>query len=392
MIGDRSTRRVRLFEAEASSRDSGPVIVLDVTELSETRLAQLRDRYPSIALRIEAWPESMRCRHFLMHRGASQAAAEHSPVASERELEFEKSQGNFLHPQFGRQIHWGTVSLLETLRQVIEPHCCFSFHDSRDVELLSNKRACQHFFESSGLPVPEILAFPTSYDEVREVTRIRGRCFLKCAHGSGASGCLAFHESQGTIRCFTMLRWLENASGPWLYCGLELRVLTNELEIARIVDRICQERAHLEHWIPKATVGGRNFDLRMVSIGGRVRHVVARVSPSPFTNLNLMNKRLSLQDLLQALGPKQALGVEAAVQVCEQAARLFPGTATIGFDVAVDRRGQPWILEANPFGSLLPGVLHQGRDTYATEMDFALQSLGGGAKHGFPASTRTELC
>ena len=60
---------------------------------------------------------------------------------------------------------------------------------------------------------------------------------------------------------------------------------------------------------------------------------------------------------------------------CEQAMeKCFPRSLYAGFDVLLEPDFRTsWILEVNAFGDLLPRTLHQGRDTYAWEIDEALR-------------------
>ena len=76
------------------------------------------------------------------------------------------------------------------------------------------------------------------------------------------------------------------------------------------------------------------------------------------TNLHLDCRRA---DPLDLMGPAQQALLEGVVR---QAARAFPGSHLIGFDLVVNRQSAR-VLEANAFGDLLPGLLWQGRDTYA---------------------------
>jgi hypothetical protein len=58
--------------------------------------------------------------------------------------------------------------------------------------------------------------------------------------------------------------------------------------------------------------------------------------------------------------------------LCEQAAWVFPDALYVGWDVLITPgfRGA-YILEGNAFGDLLPGVLHDGRSTYAQLIESA---------------------
>jgi hypothetical protein len=146
------------------------------------------------------------------------------------------------------------------------------------------------------------------------------------------------------------------------YCSKKLQLLTDEVEIAGVVDRLCIERVQVEEWLPKARWEGRNFDLRVVTIGGVPRHAVARLSPSPFTNLTLGNRRGDLNGIRTELG---AESWEQLRETCRRVAGVFPRSHALGIDVLLhpDWRRHA-VLEVNAFGELLPGVLDRGEDTY----------------------------
>ena len=146
-----------------------------------------------------------------------------------------------------------------------------------------------------------------------------------------------------------------------LYCCKRPEYIIDESDIAQLVDRLCVEKVHVEEWLPKARWQGRNFDLRVVAIAGQACHTVARVSTGVFTNLNLGNQRGDLAGILARLGPYWHQVKESV----SQAARLFPRSFTLGFDVLIrpDFRRHAF-LEVNAFGNLLPGLLHENQDTY----------------------------
>jgi hypothetical protein len=126
-------------------------------------------------------------------------------------------------------------------------------------------------------------------------------------------------------------------------------------------DRLCLEKVHVEQWLPKAQWLGGNFDLRIVTIAGQARHAVARLSRSPFTNLNLGNQRGDIAALVEHLGPQW----EEIRTTAARTAAQFPRSFTLGLDLLVQpgfRRHV--VLEVNAFGNLLPRLLLENEDTY----------------------------
>jgi hypothetical protein len=115
------------------------------------------------------------------------------------------------------------------------------------------------------------------------------------------------------------------------------------------------------------------------------------------TNLHLGNPRGDAEAFLAAISPE---AWETARGVCERAAALFPKSLTTGVDLLIAPSGMrlgpsatrgslapkpkpkrtaptkarsPFaILEINAFGDLLPGVLHDGHDTYSSAIGAVL--------------------
>ena len=49
-------------------------------------------------------------------------------------------------------------------------------------------------------------------------------------------------------------------------------------------------------------------------------------------------------------------------------AAAFPACLYLGIDLLISPDRQPWVLEVNAFGDLLPGVRWRGQDTYSAEL------------------------
>ena len=140
---------------------------------------------------------------------------------------------------------------------------------------------------------------------------------------------------------------------------------------AGLIDRLCRCDVHVEEWVPKAGMHGRTFDLRVVVIGGRMRHTLMRLSRGPMTNLHLLNERRDTDALREQMGETWQALAETAGKV----AGCFPCTLHFGLDVAVAPGLRSHrVLEVNAFGDLLKGALHEGRNTYESQ----LQAVGEG--------------
>ncbi len=267
--------------------------------------------------------------------------------------------------------------------------------DPAELAVMFDKRLCHDRLARAGVPVPPS---PTSggLSPVRDWADVRGlmeeaglrRVFVKLAHGSSASGVLAIETTaSGRIRATTSVERTEEGR---LDNSLRVRRYTDEREIAAIVDTLAPDGLHIERWLPKASLGGRSADLRIVVVGGRATHAVVRTSRSPLTNLHLGGARGDLAAVRALAGERWA----EALDTSERAAACFPGTLCVGVDLlpAVGWRRFA-VGEVNAFGDLLPrltglpGSGAEGLDTYAAQVAAAGSfSPGSFALGPFPGS------
>ncbi|MFD6821274.1 STM4014 family protein [Streptomyces sp. NPDC060085] len=248
--------------------------------------------------------------------------------------------------------------------------------DPVDLAVLFDKRQCHARLEAAGVPVPPS---PTSgvrrpvesWSDVRVLMQEAGlrRAFVKLAHGSSASGVLAVETSTtGRIRATTSV---ERTADGGLHNSLRIRRYTDEAEIAAIVDTLAPDGLHIERWLPKASLGDRSADLRVVVVAGRATHAVVRTSRSPLTNLHLGGARGDLAAVRALAGDRWA----QALDISERAAACFPDTLCVGVDLlpAIGWR-RFTVGEVNAFGDLLPrltglpGSGAEGLDTYAAQV------------------------
>ncbi|GAA3230589.1 STM4014 family protein [Actinocorallia longicatena] len=220
-----------------------------------------------------------------------------------------------------------------------------------DIAAMFDKRTTHARLSAAGVPVPAALPAVTSYDGLRRAMADGGasRVFVKPAHGSSASGVVALQTgSRGRIKAVTSA---VPAPGGGYRNSLRVRAYEDEHEVARLIDALAPDGLHTERWYPKAALGGRVLDLRVVVIGGRATHAVVRTSTHPMTNLHLGGSRGDLAAV------RELLDWDAAMEVCERAAACFPGSLMAGVDLLV-RAG--WrrcaVGEVNAFGDLLPGL------------------------------------
>ncbi|ONH56980.1 hypothetical protein CcI49_26455 [Frankia sp. CcI49] len=247
--------------------------------------------------------------------------------------------------------------------------------DVDEIAVMCDKRRCHARLRSAGVPVPEALPPVQDYADLRARMAQAGmsQVFVKPAHGSSASGVVALRAARGgRVRAVTSAARI----GTGLVNALRVRAYETEPEVAQLIDELAPDGLHVERWLPKAALGGRVLDLRVVVIAGEPTHVVVRTSRSPMTNLHLGGARGSVSAVRDALG---STGWERALDVCARAAACFPGSLMVGVDLLVQigwRRVA--VGEVNAFGDLLPGITGlpgtwaEGLGTYAAQVHAAL--------------------
>lgn len=265
------------------------------------------------------------------------------------------------------QHHQGLCQALSQLQQHFQ-NVRWMQHPE-DITLMNDKAACQTLLQAAGVRVPRILGTIRNFDDLMHHMDAAGknRVFLKLCHGSSASGTVALERSAGRMQAFSTSKMSDGGPhGTILHNWRAITRYDDLRDIRRLVDAVCRHRAHAEAWLPKAGWRSRRFDVRIVVISGKARHVVARLSEGPFTNLQFGARRATAEELHEHLGP------QLFAEMCDQAERAmacFPRSLYGGVDVLIDaHKHLAHVLEVNAFGDLLPNVRHEGRDTYDWEV------------------------
>ena len=274
---------------------------------------------------------------------------------------------------FPRQSYLGYAALLQRLQTSL-PNVCW-MNAPETVLAMFDKPTTIERLRRAQVPATESAGLIGSWTQVKEAARTRDwdKVFVKIANGSSASGVLAIDLS-GSVTALTSVEVEEDLAtgGVRLYNSLNTQCYEGEKSVARLVDALAGERLHLERWLPKAQVEGREFDLRVVVTAGEPTHWVMRVSRgSPMTNLHLGNERGDLA----ALRARLDLGADAGPtdwermeQLCRDAAAVFPNAHYAGLDVMLSPQGLR-ILECNAYGDLLPGIVDElGLSTHQRQL------------------------
>jgi len=335
-------------------------------------------------LRVESPGEDWGLERLLLERGARARAAEGGVPLEAVDLDRLTGQrGAIVSP---RQWYLGLCQALQEIDGLLGefPHVQ-SLTPGDEVVRLFDKGLCQPRFCEAGLPVPGFHLGIGGYDELRSVLPGKsGRWMLKLRHGFSALGAVALHWEPGRVRALTTTEIETTPTGERLLLSKRLQALTDERQIARLIDRLAPEGWIVESWLPKRLFAGVPFDLRCVVIDGTARHLLGRGAASPFTNLNLDGRRIPAEDLRRLLHDQ----VDVVLDHAARAAACFPGMLSVGVDVLIRPDGRLAILEANAFGDYLPDLQDRGETPHEAYLSALVHSVRDGLDQ--PAKDRDE--
>jgi len=365
LIGVPGSRRTQLFQ-DALSRAGQPAArVVSFIDLlrEETTITNLISA--ETVVRVDSPGKDFETERSLLHAGCEAASDEPFARIAHKEIEkLEFERGKILYP---RQWYLGLCKALQTVESGLPD--CLLMNSFDDIVVMFDKPRCQTVLRKHGIPVARGLGEIESFADLRQRMTETGwaRVFIKLAHGSSASGVIAYQTNGMKHRATTTVEVRKHDNKLHLYNSRRIRLYEDVGEIGELIDELCRHRVYVEQWLPKAGIDGRTFDLRVVVIAGRAMHSVVRLGKHPITNLNLLGGRGNLERVLQRIGS----AAWAAIQrTCEQVmTTCFPKSLYAGIDLRISPDYQHHhVLEVNAFGDLLPDVLCDGRDTYETEI------------------------
>lgn len=369
-ISNRESRRGQLFQQAVENCGLPPAQLIAYADLltEQIELASLDD--PNAVFRFDA-PE----RSFEVDRQFVAAGAELDPTGQHQKIS--ASSALLLPTELGRiwyQRQWylGWCDCLETWTANLQGRI---LNHPADIAIMFDKVQCQQVLATAGIPVPPRLLPGRSvknYDHLKTLMDGQNiqRVFVKLAHGSSASGVVAYERREGMERAITTVERVVEHGELRFYNSRRIRQYRKSTEIADIINFLAAESVQVEAWLPKARIEGREFDIRVVVIGGKACHTVIRLGSSPLTNLHLGNDRRDISDLPPGL---TAANWQNMLATCERAAACFPRSFYCGVDLLIaPNLKDHYILEMNAFGDLLQGITYEGLDTYAMEVKMLL--------------------
>lgn len=245
----------------------------------------------------------------------------------------------------------------------------FLNHPSGILRLL-DKRLCKETLMENQVPVTEMLEDKIENTEQLIEAMKRHRIysvFIKPVYSSGAAGVTAFRLAPGRGRMMAYTSCILQKDE--LVNTKKLRRMENAQEICRLLDAVLSLGAVVERWHPKASFGGKSYDLRVVWQFGRCEFVVARCSSGPVTNLHLNNSPLAFSDL--GLSEKVICEIDG---VCEKAMSCFPELRMAGIDVLLEQGSlKPKIIEMNGQGDLMYQDIFYENRIYRRQVEWMAQ-------------------
>lgn len=379
VVANAECRRLQLFSAALHQCGQAAPVVVNYADIMRERVRLAEVVRPGDCVRLESPGRDWEVEKLLLARGAAATEDE----ARFHFLNLKRIENlNFARGRLWPSRQWfhGLSWLLHELEnQLAECASHFSLHAPRDILTLFDKPACHEILRQNAVPVAPGLGVPENFADLwqRLQNANEKRVFVKLAHGSSASGVVAFSTNGSAMRALTTTEMVRDNGEIKLYNSRRPRIYQDAREIETLIDALCRERVWVEKWLPKARCNGQNCDVRWVGIAGRMRHGVVRLSRHALTNLHLLNQRAPLESLQSQIDPADW---QRARDSCERALGLFPDSLSIGLDVVFSPQGKRHaILELNAWGDLLPNLVEAGQSVYQAQIMAALQRRASAA-------------
>jgi hypothetical protein len=367
IIGSPDDIRIDLFQRALVQNGHPPACVASYTDIihGDVHLADILK--PGALVRIESPGKNEAANQSLL------ALGEHEPDEDREYIRIDPTRPTAKgRITASRQWYLGLRAFMRLVASQLaecSQHTLMNHPD--DIVMMFDKRACHAYLQNHNISVPPTLPPVMSFDELEQAMRSTGmrRVFIKLAHGSSASGVVAYQTNGRDHHATAAIEMVRVNGDIQLFNTRRVQTYHDHAEIAALIDTLCKHRVHVESWIPKARMADKAFDLRVVVIGGQAAHTVARLSHSPMTNLHLLNERRDRDTVIEHMGETR---FNAAMSLCCKTMACFPKSLYAGIDLLVTPNFQKhFVLEMNAFGDLLHDTLYQGVDTYSLELQRA---------------------
>jgi hypothetical protein len=371
VIGHPRHLRVVLFvrAAEAAGLDTPRVLAhADLIARPERLREELGDQMQLV--RIESVGQNETVARRLLALGEEDAQADgRCSVASAGSLAADPPSRFELRAP--RQMHYGFQRYLRALDAVAAPAWTFLTRPAA-IEVLFDKNECARRLGAIGIPVPRAIDGARSADELVERMEREAieRVYVKLPYASSASGLAVLRRSsRGRVTAWSTLARREGRC----FSSRRIQRYQRASDVRAAIDFLLAEGARVEVGLPKARVGGRLSDLRVLVIARQPAFVVVRTSAHPLTNLHLGGQPADA-DVFRDRVPEARW--QRMLDDCVAAADDLD-TFHLGLDVVFDPSlGAHTVIEANAFGDLLPRERREGQDTYGWQIRALLGAAG----------------
>lgn len=370
VFGTPGHRRTRLLQAALRRRRLGRAAVFDYgTALSERIPTPSLDREAPYAVKLDAPSSDAGLDLALIRRGRACLGLD-----PEAPLDIEAGELAQRHAW-----HAGFADLLRGIARDCEAAGPVRWlNPPGDVLRMCDKWRCQQTLAEAGVDVPPVLGLVEGYAHLQHLLDAHGcdQVFVKARYGSAAAGVVAYRRHRdGREIAQTTTECVVDHGGIRLFNRLAPLRYRERARIAALIDALAAQGCYAEAWVPKPRAAGstrHHFDLRVIAFAGEPRQRVARIAGTPMTNLHLGNRR---EDPAMLLDAETMRRVETTVRA---AARAFPDSASIGFDL-IPTRDRCVVLEANAFGDFVQHARWQGADACDDQAAWAARArIAGG--------------
>jgi glutathione synthase/RimK-type ligase-like ATP-grasp enzyme len=345
IVGNPENRRVTGFAAALAEAGLPPPTIvpwLSVARLgAEAAFAGISEA-PAF-VRIDSFGENAEVEAELLRLGFEETSG-CSKIAPDDALEAVLDHGRIVCP---RQAHFGLLRLLSSIERALSPRWIVLNKPAAIAELF-DKRKTSARYAAAGIRVPRAFPGITNFEALRALDA--RSVYVKIASSSSASG-LAIYSRDAAMTTVEL-------AGDKFYNSRIVRRVHKPRELDRLFSFLLSEGAQVEESIPKARIDNYYFDLRVLVIAGEPAFTVMRQSRHPITNLHLGGRR----------GDPSTLDLTVAHELAARAAAHHE-TFHAGVDVLLEAKThEPYVLETNAFGDLLPNLTRDGLSVYAYEI------------------------
>lgn len=191
--------------------------------------------------------------------------------------------------------------------------------------------------------------------------------FLKPVCFSGAAGIVALRRQRNSGKMAAYTSCIARDGG--VANTKKIHIMREEKAITALIQALIPMDVMAEKWIPKDTVNGKSYDLRVVWQFGKRIYTVVRQSASPVTNLHLNNQAASVAVL--GLEQKNWDEIDA---LCGQAMETVSGLRVAGIDILLEKGNRkPRIIEINGQGDLIYQDIYAENVIYKEQIQWMLE-------------------